>query len=238
MSDASTEVDELDEEDEADEIDDADDADETDEADELSSSQSRSQVPGSVGHHSFLRQPSPLPTDHLQEDIPVVERNSYREHFAAETAAAAEKVPRAEPPEARDDPNGTDAEYAAATNDHDPSTDTRQSISDPAGTADTGYHTEEEQLPRMLLQRGGSLDAVTEDDRTLLDVFGEVAKEYLTQHVVRGTRYTCLTLAWAFCRTSSNSRPHLILYIYSNTDSRYGRRLRLGLAVDSLRTGL
>jgi hypothetical protein len=58
----------------------------------------------------------------------------------------------------------------------------QQQQQDPAAELDV------EQLKLLLQQHHalGDSDAdIPEDDRTLLDIFGEVTKEYLTQHVVR-----------------------------------------------------
>ena len=70
-------------------------------------------------------------------------------------------------------------------------------------------------------------DDPVDDDRTLLDVFGEVAKEYLTQQVV------CIT-------TRENNGTlccvHLTYILLIETDSRDGRWVSLGLETWSLRT--
>jgi hypothetical protein len=94
-----------------------------------------------------------------------------------ETLAMNESVHRDYPPVGRD--------YVAEAS--EPDDVFCQQQQQPQQQQDPAAELDVEQL-KLLLQQHHALDSdadIPEDDRTLLDIFGEVTKEYLTQNVVR-----------------------------------------------------
>jgi hypothetical protein len=171
--------------------------------------QQQQQVPGAV-HHSFVRQqPSPIPADKrpVEGDVDVgpsdtgvdtvsdTQTNSQQDKGDNDVGMPESNVNVGEPLPLHHVKVEPEQEVEEASEHGDTDAFSRrqqqQQQQDPA-TAELDV----EQLKRLLPQRQHRAPALDdsdanteendiEDDRTLLDIFGEVTKEYLTQNVVR-----------------------------------------------------
>jgi hypothetical protein len=203
------------------------------------------QVPGAVHqHHSFVRQPSPIPADerHVDADADAVppeqqkhssqypDTDTNSQHDQGDNVEIPESNVNVDEPLHHDEPeqenrnSNQEQEELDATHAYGTPTPTIETFvmketvhryrdnvgrdgSEASEHDDAFYqqkqhqqqkqqHQQQKQDPatelnveqlKLLLQQRHALDSdvIPEDDRTLLDIFGEVTKEYLTQNVVR-----------------------------------------------------